>query len=265
MTVVEDHRGDALDTPFEPQLLGLAYRVGEPLVLQDGQGLGAVQSDLGGDIGEHRLVGQVAPVGEMGGEQCHLQVVLASVPVGPMQQLVGVEGVVHAHVVGVAELEAHVGAGLRHADAAGVRLLLRGAVFLGHMLAHVLAFGRHAGVQLERVPANLMRGACRLQRRGKLPVADDAPGAHHVRHDVDLERGCGFVHGRVFQGDAQAAVVASQPVVEIVGVVLRSEHMKRWQRCPQGFVGARRPAPPWLATCARIIWLPASPSTRTTW
>ena len=103
-----------------------------------------------------------------------------------MQYLVGVKGVVHAHVVGVVELKANVDTRLGHLYAAGTRLLWRGAIFLGDVLAYVLAFGGHAGVELKGVPTNLVGCAHGLQGGRELLVANDAPRTHDVRDDVNL-------------------------------------------------------------------------------
>ena len=111
-----------------------------------------------------------------------------------MQELMNIEGVVHAHIVGKVEGKTYVFAGLGHVQAVLLRLRRGCAIFLGDMLAQVLALGGHIRVQFKWMPLDFIGGAAGLQRCCQLAVTDDAPRAHHIRDDVDVQcfcsRGC---------------------------------------------------------------------------
>jgi len=64
------------------------------------------------------------------------------------------------------------------------------AIFAHDMRPLLLAFGRHVGIELERVKADRRRDfAVKLGQRGfKLTRADHAPRAHDIRPDVDRDR-----------------------------------------------------------------------------
>ena len=104
-----------------------------------------------------------------------------------MQQLMGVEGVVHPHAFGKGKAEAQLLAKCGHPRAGRGRLLGRGAVFLRQVFGEILTRLRHLRVQLEGMPMDLMRRARAFQCDGKLAVADDAPGAHDVGDDIDAQ------------------------------------------------------------------------------
>ncbi|MNY44747.1 hypothetical protein D3C86_1798020 [compost metagenome] len=120
-----------------------------------------------------------------------------------MQQAVGVEGVPDAAVRPHAHVEADLGgAGADHLAVLG-RLFGGGAVFAADMLDDVLAFGRDLRVQLERLEGDVRRDALTLelvQGRRQSAQPHHAPGADHVRDEVDLQglqRGGGVGHGAV--------------------------------------------------------------------
>ena len=120
---------------------------------------------LAGQLRQHLGVAGVAAVGEVGLEERVLQLRLAAFEAGPVQQPVGVEGVVDAGALRHVEREAHRLAALADGLAVALRLRRGGAVLLGQMLGNVLPFGRHAGVQFERLEmqARLDLGVARRQ------------------------------------------------------------------------------------------------------
>ena len=83
---------------------------------------------------------------EVGVEQRVLQRQLVVLRFRPVQQPVRVEGVVDTARSSRRHGEAHGGGGLADRVPGGGRLFRRGPVLAGHVLGHVLAFGRHVGL-----------------------------------------------------------------------------------------------------------------------
>ena len=106
---------------------------------------------------------------------------------GPVDQLVGAEGVHHPHVVGIVECEperrAHLGQSRPRLD----RAFQRGAVLRGQMFAQVLALCRHFRVQFEGMPIDVEIDACLSRCLGQLVIADHAPRANYIRDDFHSE------------------------------------------------------------------------------
>lgn len=92
---VENDGGDAADALLDPEVLDVADFRCETLIGQNRQCLGPVKTGFSCHVGQNGVIGEVAAIGEMGGEQSQLQVVLAAQGIGPVQQLMGVECVVH--------------------------------------------------------------------------------------------------------------------------------------------------------------------------
>ena len=130
----------------------------------------------------------------MGPEQRQFQRMLQADTQREFQQLVRGKAVDDAAVGGKGKVDAE---GLT--DLLQSRAVLRGlfgacAVFLGNVFGQVLPLGGHVGVQLERLPAHARAHAGRCKRLFQLAKSDDAPRAHDVRNDVDLNDG-GYVRG----------------------------------------------------------------------
>src|SRR3546814_10960509 len=58
-----------------------------------------------------------------------------------------------------------------------------------HMACRVLALRRHVGIEFERMPldAEIQPAREMIDDLAEFQPADDAPGAHHVGHDVDAQ------------------------------------------------------------------------------
>src|ERR1700722_4712569 len=155
ITPVYDYGRHRVDPARLPELLGLANLLG---IAARGEYLArgsAVEAGFlrGGD--QYVMVGGALALCEISLEQLMLQRRLPPALFGPMQQAMRVERVVDAALVrhGHGETE---GGGTRPDHLAiGGGLLGRRAVFLGDMLDQVLPLGRHAGVQLEGLEADV--------------------------------------------------------------------------------------------------------------
>ena len=109
----------------------------------------------------------------------------------PMQQAMGVKGVVHAAPATGVEGEADLGAALANV-LAHLRLLLgRGAVLFGNVLGQVLATGGHVGIELKGLEMQLGTHIWRqaLKRAFQGAQAHSAPGASNVGHKINFEGG----------------------------------------------------------------------------
>ena len=119
-----------------------------------------------------------------------LQLALAPLEPGPVQQPVRVERVVGAPPLALAEGEADRLAAL--ADRLGVAfdLLGRDAVLARQVLDDLLALRRHLRVQLERleVQVGLHFAVEPLERAFERVEADRAPGAGDIGDEIDLHR-----------------------------------------------------------------------------
>ncbi len=173
-----------------PALLQSPNRGRKALVFQHSFGLGAIKA-CGFDCRQqHIAVAHIVAAAEIGIEQGKLQRRLPARILGPVQQLVGIEAVVDTAARRAIETNAQwLGDGC-HLAAIGGRLFGRCAIFITNMLYHILAFRAHAGVQLERVPADIGLKPGDLQRLFQLPVTDVAPWANDVGNDVDLYSVC---------------------------------------------------------------------------
>ena len=133
-------------------------------------------------------------VGEVGLQQRLLERQLLAglaLDLGPVQQAVGVEDVVDAVAPLHAEGEAQLGAALADGVADGLLLLRGGAIFLRQVLGDVLAAGRHTGVELEglKVQVGVKFGCQPGQRLFQRAQTNGAPGAGHIRHEINGEGG----------------------------------------------------------------------------
>ena len=101
---------------------------------------------------------------------------------GPVQQAVGIEGVVDPAAFADAELETHTGAALAYRLAVGGDLRRVDAVFLAQVFDDVLAFGLHPRVQFEglEVQRGLDLRADAGQGLLQRVQADCAPGAGDI-------------------------------------------------------------------------------------
>ncbi|MCY1180698.1 hypothetical protein D9M73_211610 [compost metagenome] len=108
---------------------------------------------------------------------------------GPVQQAVGVEGVVDAGALVQVEVEVHLGAERLDVLVVAGDLVGVDAVLALEMLDQVLAFRRHVGVQFERLDVQLhVHIVAQPANGGEQAVqADGAPGADHVGDEVDGE------------------------------------------------------------------------------
>lgn len=104
MLAIKDNGGHTADPLLIPKLLFLTHRICISLVLQNGLSLDAIQTDFACDLDQHGTIRKVPPIGEMCGEQCLFKVVLTAQFVCPMQQLMGVECVVHPKTIGKIEI-----------------------------------------------------------------------------------------------------------------------------------------------------------------
>jgi len=110
---------------------------------------------------------------------------------GPVQQAVRVEGVVHPAATARMKLKTHLGPtggnGL-----ANLRLLLGGgAIFFGQVFAQVLPAGGHVRVQLKglEMQIGLHLAVQALQGFFQSTQAHGAPGAGNVRNEIDFQCG----------------------------------------------------------------------------
>ena len=139
-------------------------------------------SDADKDLG----VRHVQPMGEMRIKKRHLQWVLLVLRLSPAQKLMRRECVHDAAVIAEIERETKALAQLLQPCAVLSGLFRGGAVLLRQVLGQVLTFGGNVRVQLKRMSAHVSPGAGQPQGLFQLLEADDAPRAHDVRHDVDL-------------------------------------------------------------------------------
>ena len=137
---------------------------------------------------------------------------LQAVLLRPVQQAVRIKGVVDAAALVHAEGESQLGTARGNGFAVLLALLGRGAVLFVQVLANVLAFRCHLRVQLERLKVQVDRDfilepVCRLLQRLE---ADDAPGAGHVRDEINLEGSGRGSHGKVAPAGKSCMVVTRQ-------------------------------------------------------
>ena len=177
-----------MDALLLVEALLLAHVVGEFAAVEHLLRPGRVETHLAGDAHQQGRVARVLSVGEVGLEERLLQCVLAAFTLGPVQQPVGVEGVVDAAARAHAEREPD-----RLATGADVlavlrKLLRRQAVLLAQVFGDVLALGRHVRVQLERleVQVDLQVGPDAFEGGFEVAQADGAPGAGDVGDEIDL-------------------------------------------------------------------------------
>ena len=160
---------------------------------EDGLGAGAVQTDRLGQFGQQRVRRHVFSAAVAGLEQSFLQSRLlarSALHLGPVQQPVGVEGVPDTAAPFALELEAHFGPPLADGFADLGLLLGCGAVFFRQVLAGVLPFSAHVGVQLERLEVDVSGHFALQLVQGLLQRTQThgTPGAGHVGHKIDFER-----------------------------------------------------------------------------
>src|SRR5690606_20886963 len=201
MGVVDDDRRHRMDLALAPECLAFAHLA---RVLPGVQHLaGAIPVESGGlhCIEQHLVRGGAAPLGEVGGEKRLLQQALlariARAPVrapflvGPVEQAMGVEGVVDPAAAFGAEPEAHLGASLADHLPRGRLLLRRGAVLLRDVLGDVLAFRPHARIELEGLEMDRCIDLVAQPVQGGLErgQADRAPGAGDIGDEVDPDDG----------------------------------------------------------------------------
>lgn len=105
-----------------------------------------------------------------------------------MQQAVRVEGIDDA--AALAECETDVGATRADRLAIALELLAREAVFGDEVRGGILALGRHAGVQFERleVQVDVDSVADAFERAFERGEADRAPRTDDVGNEIDADR-----------------------------------------------------------------------------
>ena len=187
MPLVDDNRRHRANPRLLEEVFGLAHLVGILARLQHALGFGRIQPDLPGHAHQQLARARVFAVGEIRFEQREFERVLATLLFRPVQEAVGVEGVVDAAAARHVELEADRFAALADLFARLDLLLERGTILLGDVLDDVLALGTHVRVQLEglemQVDGDIRRHALDglLQRL----EADRAPRARHVRYEIN--------------------------------------------------------------------------------
>jgi hypothetical protein len=115
---------------------------------------------------------------------------LSSFKAGPMQQPLGVEGVVDPALVAGRRAKPDLRRAIPDRLPIGGGLLAARPVLLGDVFGDVLALGRHAGIEFEglEMEMRLDEGAEPPQGLLKTAQSDDAPGTGNIRNKVDLER-----------------------------------------------------------------------------
>jgi hypothetical protein len=190
IAAVDDDRGHTVDAARAPEMLGLTNIVGVAIRRQNVACGGAIEAGLFRCRDKHLMIRRAPAVGEVGLEQRVLQRLLLAFQSRPVEQAVRIERVIHPALVGHRHGETERGGALSDHLAIGGELLGRRAIFAGDMLDHILALGRHVGIELERLEMqrgfDLVTSAC--QRLFQAVQADDAPGAGNVRDEIDLER-----------------------------------------------------------------------------
>jgi hypothetical protein len=142
------------------------------------------------------MITGVRAVGEIGGEQRPFQFQLLAREACPMQQPVGVEGVVDPGALEHVEAEPEFCTATADHFLALRELLDRGTVFLCDMLGNVLAARTHVGIEFEGLAMQVgldvaaKMGQCREQRL----QPDRTPRTGHIRNKVELHPGA---HGNL--------------------------------------------------------------------
>ncbi len=186
---IKHHRRHARDAARRPELLMCADLFGLRAGLQNLAGGIRIQTDVFGDLNQNLGVRNVQTLGKMRVKERHFERILLVLRLRPAQQLMRGKGVHDAAVVRKVERETETFAQLCQPRAIGGRLFRRRAVFLRQMLCQVLALRWHGGIEFKRVPADVGPGTCHAKRLFQLFEAHNAPGAHHVRDDIDLNNG----------------------------------------------------------------------------
>ncbi len=134
------------------------------------------------------MVARIQTIREVGAKQRALELGLVPLQIGPVQQPMRIERVVDAPPLVHVELKAKLGAPRTDHLLALLDLSGRRSVLALDVLDDVLAARAHLRVELERLEVQLgfdligeliEGGLQRLQ-------PDDAPGARHVGHEIDL-------------------------------------------------------------------------------
>ena len=166
--------------------LALTHLLGIGMACQNLGGLQRVKAALAGNPDQHFMRSRTLAVGKVRLQQALLQGLLhaASLKPGPMQQAMGVKGVVDAAapaagLVRPAEGKADLFTALANVFPVDIGLLGRDAVLFGDVLGNFLAFGRHLRIELERLEVQLGRDVAghARQRLVQRFQADGAPGA----------------------------------------------------------------------------------------
>jgi hypothetical protein len=193
MLVVDDDGGHRSDPSLGIKLLALSHFGSVGVAGQNLTGGGGIQASGGHASQQNFSVLHALSAALIGLQERLFQGTLRTRPLAlcPMQQAVGVEGVVNPATTARVEFEPHLGTPIGNRLANLSLLFRRRSVLLREVFTQVLAARPHVWVQLKglKVQIGLYLTVQIVQGFFQCPQAHGAPGTGNVRYEINFQSG----------------------------------------------------------------------------